>query len=121
MYGEPPFDVEWRFHREAPEADRWQFHPDQEQEVAEDGSVVVRFRAGGTDDMARHIVGWWDWVEGIRPKKLRHRVLQMRLAGLAPLVEEFADRETADRIRSLAEAVGANQVRSGHAAEGDSL
>ena len=110
-FGEPPFDVEWQFHRQAPEADRWTFHPDQEREIRADGSVVVRFRAGGAEAMARHLFGWWDWIEGIRPKKLRKRVLQMRLAGLAPLVEEFADQESADRIRELAEVHQATMLR----------
>ena len=111
-FGEPPFDVEWRFHPSAPEVERWQFHPGQRIERKPDGSVVVRFRAGGKEDMARHLVGWWDWVERIRPRELRRTVLRMRLAGLAPLVEEFADRETADRIRELAGELGATQVTS---------
>ena len=87
-------------------------HPGQRIERKPDGSVVVRFRAGGKEDMARHLVGWWDWVERIRPRELRRTVLRMRLAGLAPLVEEFADRETADRIRELAGELGATQVTS---------
>ncbi len=110
-FAEEPFDVEWRFHQEAPQVDRWEFHSDQELETEPDGSVVVRFRAGGREDMARHLIGWGDWVTGIRPKALREAVFRLRLAGLAPLIEEFGEAGTARRIARLASESGANRVR----------
>ncbi len=109
-FGEKPVQVQWRFHPDAPEPEKWKFHPTQKVEIEPDGSVLVTFRAGGMDDMARHLVGWWDWVEVVKPKRLRERVLKMKLAGLAPLVAEFADRRTAARIRNLATKLGATQL-----------
>ena len=109
-FGETPVQVKWRFHPDAPEPEKWTFHPAQKIEREADGSVVVSFRAGGLDDMARHVIGWWDWIEVIAPKRLRQAVLRMKLAGLAPLLEEFADRRTASRIGNLAAQLGANKV-----------
>ena len=109
-FGEKPVDVKWRFHPDAPEPDKWEFHPTQKVEKKPDGSVVVSFRAGGMDDMARHVIGWWDWIQVDKPKKLREAILKMRLAGLAPLLYEFADQRTATRIWNLAEELGANKV-----------
>lgn len=109
-FGEAPVPVKWRFHPDAPEPEKWTFHPTQTIKREADGSLVVSFRAGGLDDMARHIVGWWDWIEVIRPKRLREAVLKMKLSGLAPLLEEFADRRTASRIGNLAAQLGANRI-----------
>lgn len=109
-FGEKPVNVRWRFHPDAPDADKWTFHPTQKVERKPDGSVVVSFTAGGTDDMARHVIGWWDWIQVDQPKSLRKAILRMRLAGLAPLLYEFADQRTATRIWNLAEELGANKV-----------
>ena len=109
-FGESPVDVRWRFHPSAPSPEKWRFHPTQKVRREEDGSVIVSFRAGGLDDMARHVIGWWDWIEVEKPKSLRRKILQMRLAGLAPLLDEFADRRTASRIRNLAEDFGAGKA-----------
>ena len=109
-FGEKPVNVRWRFHPDAPEPDKWVFHPTQKVEKKPDGSVIVSFRAGGLDDMARHVIGWWDWIQVEQPKRLREAILKMRLAGLAPLLYEFADQRTATRIWNLAEELGANKV-----------
>lgn len=109
-FGEDPVDVQWRFHPDAPEPEKWTFHPTQTVEKRPDGSVVVRFKAGGLDDMARHVIGWWDWIQVDRPKALRRAILRMRLAGLAQLLYEFADQRTGTRIWNLAEELGANKV-----------
>lgn len=111
-FQEPPFEVEWRFHPSAPEVDKWIFHPSQKLVREKDGAIVVRFTAGGRDDMARHVIGWWDWIEVIKPDSLRERVLQMKLAGLAPLLRQFAadDPDLADRIAALTAARGANKI-----------
>lgn len=101
-YSEKPVEVEWRFRPDAPNPEEWTFHPTQKTRKLADGTTVVRFRAGGLEDMARHVIGWWDWIEVVKPKTLRRTILQMKLAGLAPLVEEFTDRTQARRIRTLA-------------------
>lgn len=109
-FGEDPVNVQWRFHPDAPEPEKWTFHPTQRVEKEPDGTVVVRFRAGGLDDMARHVIGWWDWIQVDKPKALRKAVLKMRLAGLAQLLYEFADQRTATRVWNLTEELGANKV-----------
>ena len=109
-FGEEPVNVQWRFHPDAPAPEKWTFHPTQQVEKQPDGSVVVRFRAGGLDDMARHVIGWCDWIQVDKPKALRKAVLRMRLAGLAQLLYEFADQRTATRIWNLAVELGANKV-----------
>ena len=103
-------NVRWRFHPDAPQPEKWTFHPTQKVEKKRDGSVIVSFRAGGLDDMARHVIGWWDWIQVDKPAQLRKAILKMRLAGLAPLLYEFADQRTATRIWNLAEELGANKV-----------
>ena len=109
-FGEDPVNVQWRFHPDAPEPEKWTFHPTQKVEKDADGFVTVRFRAGGLDDMARHVIGWWDWIQVDKPIALRRAVLRMRLAGLAQLLYEFADQRTATRIWNLTEELGANKV-----------
>lgn len=109
-FGEKPVEVKWRFHPDAPEPEKWNFHPTQKVTKDAEGFVTVRFRAGGMDDMARHIIGWWDWIQVEKPKALRKAILKMRLAGLASLLYEFADQRTATRIWNLAEELGANKV-----------
>lgn len=48
IWREEPQDVEWRFLPDvADEAAGYVFHPKQRMERLEDGSLVVRFRAGG--------------------------------------------------------------------------
>ena len=109
-FGEAPVNVQWRFHPDAPQPEEWTFHPTQKVDKDADGFVKVSFRAGGLDDMARHVIGWWDWIQVREPKSLRKAVLRMRLAGLAQLLYEFADQRTATRIWNLAEKFGANKV-----------
>lgn len=109
-FGEKPVNVRWRFHPDAPEPEKWAFHPSQKVEKKADGSVIVSFTAGGLDDMARHVIGWWDWIQVDKPVALRKAILKMRLAGLAPLLYEFADQRTATRIWNLAEDLRANKV-----------
>ncbi len=50
MFHEEPFDVAWRFSpRAAPDAREFVFHPYQVTEEQEDGSLIVRFHAGGAN------------------------------------------------------------------------
>jgi len=94
--------VEWRFRPDAPGVGDWKFHPSQKREQNADGSLTVRFQATGKEDMARHVIGWWEWIETIEPESLRKIILGMRLAGLAPLLREFGGEDIADRVEELA-------------------
>lgn len=64
IWREEPQDVEWRFSPEvADEAAVYVFHPKQETERLADGSLVVRFWAGGRQEMAWYLTRWGDNVE----------------------------------------------------------
>lgn len=66
VWREEPQEVEWRFLPEvADEAATYLFHPRQETERLPDGSLVVRLRAGGRQEMAWYLVRWGDSVEVI--------------------------------------------------------
>lgn len=81
VFQEEPFDVVWRFLPEAAtEAARYIFHPEQEASQEADGSLVVRFRAGGELEMAWHLYAWGDKVEVISPERLRSLVEGQRVA-----------------------------------------
>ena len=72
VYQKELHDVVWRFSPEvADEAERFQFHRTQSQEREEDGSLIVRFRAGGLMEMVQHLFTWRDQVEVIAPDALR--------------------------------------------------
>ncbi|MCZ8295565.1 MAG: WYL domain-containing protein [Rhodobacteraceae bacterium] len=64
VWREPPRDIEWRFLPEvADEAAGYVFHPKQKMERLEDGTLVVRFRAGGQKEMDWYLVRWDGKVE----------------------------------------------------------
>jgi len=68
QYGE----VIWRFTPEAaPHAAEFRFHPHQELEWQEDGSLIVHFHAAGWLEMAWHLYQWGDKVEVLAPEGLR--------------------------------------------------
>lgn len=76
VFQEEVQDVIWRFTAEAaPEARRFLFHPSQVLEDAPDGSLIVRFRAGGMLEMCWHLFRWGDQVEVLAPTALRDAVL----------------------------------------------
>jgi len=76
VFQEEPFDVVWKFSPKAtPDAREFLFHPSQTMEDQPDGSLIVRFRAGGALEMAWHLVTWGAEVEVIKPKRL-HRLMQ---------------------------------------------
>ena len=71
IFHEKPFDVVWKFSpRAAPDAKDFLFHPDQTTEDLEDGSLIVRFRAGGGLEMCWHLYAWGEDVEVLEPKEL---------------------------------------------------
>lgn len=72
VYQEKAVDVVWRFKPEvAQEARHFVFHPSQKVSQRKDGSLIVRFQAGGLLEMCWHLFVWGDGVEIIEPKKLR--------------------------------------------------
>jgi len=84
VFQEEPREVVWRFAPGAADAVRdWVFHPTQKVEPAPDGSVVVRFRAGGLWEMAWHLFQWGGDVEVEAPAELRATLVEMLEAALA--------------------------------------
>lgn len=72
VYEEAPVDIVWRFSAEAaPIARQFQFHPSQTVERCDDGTMLVRFHAGGLLEMAWHLMTWGRHVEVIEPAALR--------------------------------------------------
>ena len=72
VYEEAPVDVVWRFSAEAaPMARQFQFHQSQALEACDDGSLIVRFHAGGLLEMAWHLMTWGRHVEVLAPEALR--------------------------------------------------
>ncbi|MGO8867970.1 MAG: WYL domain-containing protein [Alphaproteobacteria bacterium] len=69
VFQEKPFDVVWKFKPEAAsDAREWVFHPHQVIEDQPDGSLIVRFHAGGAREMSWHLYTWGDAVDVLRPR-----------------------------------------------------
>lgn len=69
-------DVVWRFTPEAAQDARlYLFHPTQEMIDEPDGSLTVKFRAGGLREMCWHLFRWGGQVEAISPPELRDAVV----------------------------------------------
>ncbi len=69
VFQEEPFDVVWKFTPAvADDAREFLFHPSQSMEDMPDGSLLVRFRAGGAREMSWHLCTWGEAVEVIEPK-----------------------------------------------------
>jgi predicted DNA-binding transcriptional regulator YafY len=69
VFQEEPFDVVWKFTPAvAADAREFLFHPSQSMEDMPDGSLLVRFRAGGAQEMSWHLYTWGDAVEVMEPK-----------------------------------------------------
>jgi predicted DNA-binding transcriptional regulator YafY len=82
-FQEEPFDVVWRFSLQAAaDAREFLFHPTQTMETEPDGSLLVRFRAGGALEMCWHLFTWGSEVEVIRPKRLQSMLLDLARAQL---------------------------------------
>ncbi len=66
VFQEPPFEVVWKFNPDAAQdAKEWCFHPGQSFEELDDGSLIVRFKAGGRTEMDWHLYTWGDAVEDL--------------------------------------------------------
>jgi len=75
VWREAPHRVVLRFAgTAADEARGWIFHPSQTLEPQSDGALIVRFEAGGVDEMAYHFATWGDAVEVLEPPALRARL-----------------------------------------------
>ena len=72
VWQEDLYDVIWRFSPEAAsEARFYLFHSTQKITDEPDGSLIVRFRAGGIREMCWHLFRWGDQVTIISPAVLR--------------------------------------------------
>ena len=82
VFQEEPVDVVWKFTPQAAaDAREFLFHPTQTIEPQPDGSLIVRFRAGGLLEMTWHLFTWGDQVEVLKPKRLR-TILRAQLTAL---------------------------------------
>lgn len=72
---EKPMIVVVRFRADqTPYVQEREWHPTQEVRRLRDGRVELTFRAGGTFEITRWILGWGDAAEVIRPASLRREV-----------------------------------------------
>jgi predicted DNA-binding transcriptional regulator YafY len=77
VYFDEMEDVELRVLPHASEdATRWRFHPGQQIETRDDGSVIVRFRTSGMLELAWHLFTWRDSIEIIAPPRLRQTMVE---------------------------------------------
>lgn len=75
VWQEEPFAVCLRFSgAAAEEAAAYHFHSTQALEHRTDGSLLVRFTAGGVLEMCQHLVTWDDRVEALEPVTLRQHL-----------------------------------------------
>lgn len=72
VFDETPTDIVWKFSAEAaPLAQQFLFHHTQKLESQPDGTLVVRFNAGGHLEMAWHLLSWGRHVEVLAPNSLK--------------------------------------------------
>ena len=77
-FQEEPVQVALRFDAGAArDASTFVFHPDQAIESNDDGSLTVRFEAGGIDEMCWHLFTWGENVTIEKPPGLRRRLSGM--------------------------------------------
>ena len=74
-FQEDPTAVQLRFAASvAADVNHFIFHPDQTVTANPDGSLTVRFTAGGLDEICWHLVTWGTHVTIDHPAHLRHRM-----------------------------------------------
>ena len=77
-FQENPVDVVLRFDADAvPDAKAFRFHPSQTITENSDGSLTVRFRAGGVEEICWHLVTWGESVTILEPARLRRRLVEL--------------------------------------------
>jgi predicted DNA-binding transcriptional regulator YafY len=81
VFQEDPMDVVLRFEPEAADdAACWLFHPTQGIEREPGGALIVRFRAGGVQEMCWHLFAWGTTVSVVAPEELRAEMEEMTAA-----------------------------------------
>ena len=81
VFQEEPLDVVLRFEPEAADdAAGWVFHPSQSIEREADGALIVRFRAGGVQEMCWHLFTWGTAVTVVAPDALRAAMAMLTTA-----------------------------------------
>lgn len=94
-FQEEPVEVELRFDTDAaPDAKAFRFHPGQTAVENDDGSLTVRFKAGGIQEMCWHLVTWGGGVTVERPATLRRRLAEMCASLATHHRAECPDQET---------------------------
>jgi predicted DNA-binding transcriptional regulator YafY len=84
VFQEEPIDVVLRFTPKAAEdAERWLLHPSQSMTREPDGSLIVRFRAGGIREMCWHLFTWGTAVTVLAPDALRVGVAEITATAAA--------------------------------------
>jgi predicted DNA-binding transcriptional regulator YafY len=78
VFQEEPIDVVLQFEASAADdAAGWVFHPTQRMQRDADGSLTVRFRGGGVQEMCWHLFTWGTAVTIAEPDRLRVKMAQM--------------------------------------------
>lgn len=82
--GDDSYDVEVRFTREAAElVTETTWHPTQKVERHEDGSVTLRFRVDGLNEIVHWVFGWSGRATVVRPPELRQMVVKQLQVAVA--------------------------------------
>lgn len=82
VYQELPENITLQFSPEgAADARSYLFHPSQTIEEVDDGSVIVRFRAGGMTEIVWELMAWQATVEILEPERLK-RLMRDEVAKL---------------------------------------
>jgi predicted DNA-binding transcriptional regulator YafY len=104
VFQEEPMDVVLRFAPEAAEdAAGWVFHPTQTMEPQADGSLIVRFRSGGVQEMCWHLFTWGVGVTVIEPHTLRLKMVRFA----HQLLDHLLQRASAEGFLFAGSQVGA--------------
>ena len=78
VWQEEPHNIVWRFSPAvAKDARTYRFHPTQVPEDQPDGSLILRFRAGGLQEMTWHLARWGGEVEVLEPPRLREMLREL--------------------------------------------
>ena len=97
VFQEEPEDVELRFDASvSPDARAYVFHPTQSMTDEPDGSLTVRFRAGGLVQIANHLMTWGPTVTIFGPDRLRE-TMREKVATLYQRHCRNTDRKTSPR------------------------
>ncbi|MCF8506818.1 MAG: WYL domain-containing protein [Caulobacter sp.] len=78
VFQEEPVEVVWHISADvADEAREYLFHPSQQFEEQDDGSLILRFRAGGLVEMGWYLFSWGGEIKALEPPELLTKVRQM--------------------------------------------